>query len=182
MPLGGASEGNKLTLYNNGDDAFTAMWDAISSAKKRVWMETYILEPGVVARKTIDELTRASLRGVDVKLIYDYVGSQKLRSKDVEGLKNCGKRILELNCWSKSIQNFSFINCLGAQVIAFNPLLSWPWRIHLGFWRNHKKILVVDDNTAFTGGMNIGDQYAGPHTGGNGYLFNIILLIRKILS
>ncbi len=53
-------------------------------------METYILEPGSVARKTIQELTEAATRGVDVRLIYDYVGSQKLKDKDVESLKIAG--------------------------------------------------------------------------------------------
>jgi cardiolipin synthase len=56
-------------------------------------------------------------------------------------------------------------------VIPFNPFLSFGAQFHLWLFRNHKKILVIDQDVAFTGGMNIGDQYAGPAVGGNGYPF-----------
>jgi cardiolipin synthase len=147
LPLGGNSEGNKITLYDTGDDAFRAMWAAIDNAKHRVWLETYILEPDHIGKRTINGLIKAAKAGCDVRLIYDYIGSSKLNSIHLQPLI-----------------------AAGAQVVPFNPLLTWPWKIlHWGFFRNHRKILVVDDTVAFTGGMNIGDQYASPKIGGNGY-------------
>jgi cardiolipin synthase len=59
-------------------------------AKQRVWLETYILEAGSVADQTLQVLTDAANRGVDVKLIYDFVGSQKLKSSYLDKLKAAG--------------------------------------------------------------------------------------------
>lgn len=147
LPLGGTSTGNNLTLYNNGSDAFTDMWNSIDNAKEKVWMETYILEPDTVGQKTLHRLTEAAKRGCDVRLIYDYVGSRKITNAHLWPLRS----------W-------------GAEVVVFNPLVNWPWKIRLfGLFRNHRKILLVDDHVGYTGGMNVGDEYAGPEVGGNGF-------------
>ena len=144
LPLGGSSSGNRVTVYADGDDAFEAMWAAIASAQHSIRMETYILEPDSIGVRTMQLLGEAARRGVDVTLIYDSVGSAAL-------LTNWG--LLE-----ELAQG-------GAKVVQFNPILSWPWRRRLLF-RNHRKVLVVDERVGFTGGMNIGREYCGKRLGG----------------
>lgn len=90
-------------------------------------METYILEPDTIGKKTLDHLTNAALRGLlfippkfigcEVKLIYDYLGSQRLNETHLWKLKKAG-----------------------GNPIAFNPLFTWPWNIkHWGIFRNHRQ-------------------------------------------
>ena len=144
LPLGGSSSGNRVTVYSDGDDAFEAMWAAISSAQHSIRMESYIFEPDTIGVHTMELLGAAAQRGVDVVLIYDSVGSSAL-----------------LTDWT----HIAALAEKGAKVVQFNPILSWPWRRSLLF-RNHRKILVVDETVGFTGGMNIGKEYCGRRLGG----------------
>ena len=144
LPLGGSSSGNRVTVYADGDDAFTAMWAAIEAATQSIRMETYILEPDAIGVRTMQLLADAARRGVDVALIYDSVGSSAL-----------------LTDWT----HISALAETGAVVVQFNPILSWPWRRRFLF-RNHRKVLVVDERVGFTGGMNIGKEYCGRRLGG----------------
>lgn len=107
-------------------------------------METYILEPDRIGTKTIQHLAHAAKRGCDVKLLYDYIGSSKIGNSHVQALRQSS-----------------------GEAISFNPLWKWPW-MRWGFFRNHRKVLVVDNKVAFCGGLNIGDNYAGVSVGGNG--------------
>lgn len=137
--LGGISDGNGITLFTDGDEAFTAFLAAIDAATERVWLETYIFEPDRLGRRVLDALTRAAARGCDVALLFDAFGSPRLHHADT--------RVLEQR---------------GAAVRAFNPLLG---RRDLPLWmRDHRKILIADD-VGFSGGMNISEDYAGPRLG-----------------
>ncbi|MCC7070250.1 MAG: phosphatidylserine/phosphatidylglycerophosphate/cardiolipin synthase family protein [Deltaproteobacteria bacterium] len=144
LPLGGASDGNDVTLFFDGDSAYDAMLGAIAAATQRVWLETYIFEPDRAGRAFLNALAAAARRGVDVLLLYDVVGSPHLSDEVLRPLKEAG-----------------------AEVVAFNPL----WRGRIGarrplpfLHRDHRKILVADD-AGFCGGMNIAEDYAGPKHG-----------------
>ncbi|MBI1947498.1 MAG: phosphatidylserine/phosphatidylglycerophosphate/cardiolipin synthase family protein [Deltaproteobacteria bacterium] len=140
LPLGGASDGNDVTLFFNGDDAYDAMLGAIARAQRRVWLETYIFEPDRAGRPFLEALTAAARRGVDVVLLYDVVGSPHLTTEHVAPLVEAG-----------------------AVVVAFNPL--WRWRARLPMLhRDHRKILIADE-AGFCGGMNIAEDYAGAKYG-----------------
>jgi cardiolipin synthase len=145
--LGDFSDDNTITLFVDGDAAFTAKLAAIAAAKKRVWLETYIFADDTLGRRVRDALVDASLRGVDVMVLYDHFGSSSLKDGFFEPLTRAG-----------------------ARVVAFNPMFAW-WKRHPIalplLLRDHRKIIVVDDTTAFAGGMNISEDYAGP-TLGNG--------------
>eukprot|EP01117_Protostelium_nocturnum_P004501 TRINITY_DN1623_c0_g1_i2.p1 TRINITY_DN1623_c0_g1~~TRINITY_DN1623_c0_g1_i2.p1 ORF type:complete len:381 (-),score=46.41 TRINITY_DN1623_c0_g1_i2:93-1235(-) len=121
------------------------MWKAIKQAKKKVWLETYILEPDTVGKATMNLLIEAKNRGCDVKVLYDDLGSVHLKRKHIKAMKKAG---IEVN--------------------SFNPLFRWPFRIHnhFGMFRDHRKLLIIDDDKAFCGGMNIGSEYAGYQVGG----------------
>lgn len=142
-PLGGTSEGNLVDLFPDGDAALGAMLEAIGGAKRRVWLETYILEPDPLGARFVEALTRAAGRGCEVVLLYDAFGSPRV---DEDFLAP--------------------IRVAGGVVVAFNPF--WSWRHGIPYFvRDHRKILVVDDEIAFCGGLNLSTDYGGP-TLGNG--------------
>ena len=133
--------GNVIRLFTVGDEAFAAAHEAITTATKRVWLETYIFEPDEVGNMVRDALVDAARRGCDVALLFDRWGSPKIGT-------NYAAPIVEA----------------GGRVVAYNPAL--PWR-KLGrklapfYHRDHRKILVVDD-VGFTGGSNVSMDYGGP--------------------
>ena len=138
--VGGASEGNRLTLFTEGDEAFAVAYEAIQQAEQRVWLEMYILEPDEVGRQAVEALAEAARRGCDVILLFDRFGSARFRARHAAPIRKAGGR-----------------------VALYNPF--FPWRksgrkIAPLFHRDHRKILIVDD-VGFTGGRNISVEYGG---------------------
>lgn len=139
--LGGASEGNSVETFTDGDDLIESMWADIDTATERVWVETYILQMDRVGSRTVERLTAAAQRGCDVTLMYDALGSPRMPAAEVLKLRDAG-----------------------VKVVPFNPprLLGkgHPW------WRrNHRKITIIDGDIAYCGGMNISEDYAGARHG-----------------
>lgn len=136
-----SSPGNRLTLYTVGDQAFESAFEAIQTARERVWLETYIFEPDEVGNMARDALAHAARRGCSVILIFDRWGSPKIGMRYAEPIIEAG-----------------------GQVAIYNPLL--PWR-KLGrniapiLHRDHRKILITDD-VGFCGGANVSLDYGGP--------------------
>lgn len=123
-----------ITLLDGGAEAYPRMLAAIGSATRRVHLEVYAFEREGVGSRFISALTAAAARGVAVKVIVDGWGSI-----------------------GESRALASTLRAAGIQVRIHNPLTS----VFLGrFWRNHRKLLLVDDAVAFLGGINIGDHYA----------------------
>jgi cardiolipin synthase len=139
-PLGGASTGNRIEAFTDGDAVFEAMWAAIDGARRRVVVETYRLGDDRVGRRTLEVLTRAAQRGVEVLVVADAFGSS-LDEGRVEELEQAGGRLVE-----------------------FNPLLQLRSK-YARSTRDHRKLLVVDGETAFCGGLNLAEEYAGPEHG-----------------
>lgn len=127
------------------------MWEAIRTAKHRVWITTYILKPDAVGLKFIEELTNAAKRGVQVAFIYDHFGSFGFSESHFEELRAAGATVLCFNSIN-SIANF----------------FRFDLRSNYVLYRNHRKILVVDNDVGFCGGMNIAGDYCGEDIGGNG--------------
>ncbi len=139
--VGGASSGNRLTLYPDGDEAFAVAYEAIRRAQRRVWLETYILEHDEVGRPAIEALADAARRGCDVILLFDRFGSARIRARHTRPIWEAGGR-----------------------VAMYNPLLPWRKmgrRIAPFFYRDHRKILIADD-VGFCGGRNVSVEYGGP--------------------
>jgi cardiolipin synthase len=137
--------GCEVTVLRDGTETYPAMFDAIAAAKRSILLETYIFaadHTGERFRATLIERARA---GVTVRVIYDAVGSFGLPEAWVDELR-----------------------AAGADVIAFNPIAQWRRRFRLSH-RDHRKILVVDDVVAFTGGLNLADDYASVAEGGVGW-------------
>jgi phosphatidylserine/phosphatidylglycerophosphate/cardiolipin synthase-like enzyme len=73
------------------------------------------------------------------------------------------------------------LTSLGATVIPYHPLnAEWPWRWSLSFLhRNHRKLLLVDDDVAYCGGMNLSKDYGGTIVGGNNYFGDVKVKVNK---
>ena len=145
IPLGNVSINNTLNIFNDGDSFFEELWMDISNAKNEILFETYIMEPDYVALKTIDMLTEAANKGVKVVLIIDGFGCNKMNSKHFEKLKQAGGVVLTYNETSLAKAFEIFVE---------------KWSLPFVFWyRNHKKIIIIDDKMAYTGGMNVTNEY-----------------------
>ncbi|MFS4416449.1 cardiolipin synthase [Maribacter sp. 2307ULW6-5] len=129
------SPGNELTPLKNGPATFTAIFEAMESAKKFIHIQYYIFEEGELADRFLSILQRKTKEGVEVRFMYDGLGSNTLSKTYIGLLKEAG------------VQIYGFLP------IRFGRLLS---SIN---YRNHRKIVVVDGSTAFTGGINVSDKY-----------------------
>lgn len=130
--------GNKVTLLHDGPQTMNAMMQAIGAAKDHVNLETYIFDQDEVGLKFADLLIARQRAGVQVNIIYDSVGTIATPQAFFEKMRAAGIRLLAFN--------------------PVNPLkLKGPWEPNN---RDHRKILVVDGTVAFTGGVNISNDYA----------------------
>lgn len=124
--------GNSIIPLKNGDNAYPAMLAAIAGASHSVHLSTYIFDGDATGRSFTAALKSAASRGVEVRVIVDSLGEKYSRPTARKLLKDSRVKIGR-----------------------FLPLSQGGY-VNL---RNHRKILVVDGHTAFTGGMNIGDRH-----------------------
>ncbi|HWN07035.1 MAG TPA: phospholipase D-like domain-containing protein [Steroidobacteraceae bacterium] len=128
--------GNLVANLENGAQIFPAMLDAIRQAQKTVNFETYIYWSGDIGREFVAALTERARAGVEVQVLMDWVGSQKMDPALLEELE-----------------------VAGVTVERYHPL-KW---YHLARMNNrtHRKLLVVDGRIGFTGGVGIADNWDG---------------------
>src|SRR5579863_5739377 len=133
--------GNAIEPLENGENAFPRMLSAIAGARQSVWLATYIFETDRVGRQFIDALAAAAARGVEVRVLIDGVG--------------------EWYSWPHVVP---VLRRSGVQAARFLPPRLVPPRLALNL-RNHRKLLVVDGEIAFLGGMNLGGREVGKPAG-----------------
>lgn len=121
--------------YKSGEEMFDAMLEAMQQAKQFIFMEYFILEEGVMLNQMLDILEDKVKEGVVVRVIYDDVGS--IQTLPSNFLKKMETRNIPCE--------------------VFNPFL--PVMSVVLNNRDHRKILVVDGEIGFTGGINIADEY-----------------------
>lgn len=137
--------GNAVVPLRGGGETFPAMLAAIAAAQRTVVFETYIIEPDETGERFADALIERAQAGVAVRFLYDGVGGFNLPDTYVERLRAGGVKVRE-----------------------FHPVA--PWRERFGWaHRDHRKIVVVDDEIGFTGGLNISNDYAAEEQGGSGW-------------
>jgi cardiolipin synthase A/B len=129
--------GNEARILIDGPATFNAMFAAVKSARDHINLETYIFDDGAIGERLAGLLMKKVSQGVAVNILYDSVGSIKTPAEFFERLKASGINVCEFN--------------------PINPLKGRGWRINN---RDHRKILVVDGKTAFTGGINISGVYS----------------------
>ncbi|MFF4305244.1 phosphatidylserine/phosphatidylglycerophosphate/cardiolipin synthase family protein [Streptomyces sp. NPDC001601] len=131
-----ATEGNDLLPLRNGDEIFPAMLGAIRSARHTIDMMTFVYWRGQIAHDFAAALAARARAGVRVRLLLDGFGAQKIE-----------QRLLDL------------MDAAGVQVAWFRkPVLLSPFKQN---HRCHRKALVVDEETAFTGGVGIAQEWCG---------------------
>lgn len=128
--------GNRVEDFENGDEIFPAMLEAIDGATRTITFETYIYWSGDIGQKFADALSRKARGGVRVHLVVDWAGSIKMEQALLKEMKDAGVRI-EM----------------------YRPL-RWYNLTRLNN-RTHRKLLVVDGKVGFTGGVGIADQWTG---------------------
>nr|WP_050815174.1 phospholipase D-like domain-containing protein [Streptomyces zinciresistens] len=131
-----ATEGNELVVLRNGDEIFPAMLGAIRGAEHTIDMMTFVYWRGQIAHDFASALAERARAGVRVRLLLDGFGA-----KEIEG------RLLEL------------MTQAGVQVAWFRkPVWLSPFKQN---HRCHRKALVIDEDTAFTGGVGIAQEWCG---------------------
>jgi cardiolipin synthase len=128
--------GNSISLQFDGPVMFDAWLEAISGAKRYVHFENYILRNDAVGRVFRDVLVEKAGQGVEIRLLYDWLG-----------------------CWATPLRYWRPFRRAGIEVRAFNrPCLRDPYGV---FQRDHRKLVVVDGEVAFAGGFCVGQEWAG---------------------
>ncbi len=122
-----------VCTYRDGAAAFSAMLQAVAEARNEVLLETYILRDDRLGVAVREALTLAAGRGVRVSVLADALGS-----------------------WTTRDAFWDALTTSGVTVRFFHRLWHHPLSAHR---RDHRKLLVVDRTVAFTGGMNIGEEY-----------------------
>jgi cardiolipin synthase len=129
--------GNALMVFHETELAYNALLDAIAAARHYVHLEYFIFRSDATGCRLLDLLAHKAKEGVEVRLLYDAMGSLHLKGRSLRPLLGSGGQ--------------------AAAFLPLNPLHSLI-RVNL---RNHRKITIVDGRIGFTGGMNIGDDYLG---------------------
>ncbi len=129
-----STRGNHFELLINGECTFDAIHAAIDSAKDYILVQFYIIRDDDQGKRLEKSLLAAAARGVRISVLYDDVGSSKLKR------------------WVKSLSSN------GVNVRAFKRSRGPRNRFRINF-RNHRKIVIVDGKVGFVGGLNIGDEY-----------------------
>lgn len=128
-------ESSDTTYFPTGEDKFKAMLEELEKAKRFIFLEYFIIDEGVMWDSILDILVRKAAEGVDVRVVYDDVGC--LLTLPYKYDRELEKKGLKCRVFNK-----------------FRPILSAKMNN-----RDHRKILVIDGNTAFTGGVNLADEY-----------------------
>ncbi len=126
---------NRIKLLINGEEKFPEVMDAIRKAEHHIHLEYYIYEQDQIGKELIELLIAKANEGVEVRFIYDDFGSPAIKKKIEKKMTEAGI----------SVHPFSKVH--------FYLLAN---RIN---YRNHRKIIVIDGQTGFVGGINVSDKY-----------------------
>lgn len=126
---------NRVKLLINGEEKFPEMMETLRNAKHHIHIEYYIYEKGEICDQVNEILIKKAAEGVKVRFIYDDFGSPTINRKFVTRMKKAGIEIFPF----QKVRFILFANRLN--------------------YRNHRKIIVIDGQTAFTGGINVSDKY-----------------------
>lgn len=137
------TENNEIEIFTNGADKFRSLKKDLIRARKSIYLQYYIFSDDKIGTEISDILIGKAREGVEVKVIYDHVGSFSAKSKFFRRMQENGI----------DVHPFFRVN--------FPQLAN---RIN---WRNHRKLVVIDRETGYIGGMNIADRYVyGGNNGG----------------
>lgn len=126
---------NTVKLLVNGEEKFKEVLDAMEKAKDHIHIEYYIFEQDDIGSTIIDLMVKKALEGVEVRFIYDDFGSPAIKKKLERKMRDAGVEVYPFH----KVHFFLLANRL--------------------YYRNHRKIIVIDGQTGFVGGINVADKY-----------------------
>ena len=126
---------NRIQVLNNGEETFPALFQALENARKFIHLEYYIIAEGRLTTRLKEILLRKAREGVEIRIIYDDVGS-----------------------WGLSKEFIREVRKAGIQIYPFLPVRFHHFANKANY-RNHRKIAVIDGDVGFVGGLNIADRY-----------------------
>ncbi len=127
--------GNEVTTYTNGEIKFKSLLEDIKNAKEFIHIQYYIFRFDDLGETIINELRKRALEGVEVRLLYDAMGSRRINKKTLKYLNDCG-----------------------IKVSVFFPAFFKHINLRVNY-RNHRKIVVIDGEIGYVGGFNVGNEY-----------------------
>lgn len=126
---------NKIQILQNGSEKFPVLMEDLRNAKEFIHMEYFIWRVDALTQEIKSILMKKASEGVEVRILYDAIGSIFLKKNYLEELRGAG------------VQIYPYFNFLS------------PWKVHTLNYRNHRKIVIIDGKTGYTGGMNMGQEY-----------------------
>ncbi|WP_046175685.1 cardiolipin synthase [Domibacillus indicus] len=133
--------GNKVDVLTNGEETFPAILEAIRHAEHHIHIQYYIFRDDEISTQIRDALIERAKANVHVRFLVDGLGCSSLPASFLKPLREAG-----------------------GEAYAFDSIVS-PWLTRTANLRNHRKMVVVDGHTGFTGGLNVGEEYLSntPH-------------------
>ena len=128
---------NEIEIFIDGNQKFDSLLEDIASATHHIHLVYYIVRDDDLGRRLIHALTERAKQGIEVKFIYDHIGSSRLT-----------KRF------------FAEFIAAGGEAVAFFPSKIPYLNLKINY-RNHRKLVIIDGTIGYIGGFNIGDEYLG---------------------
>jgi phosphatidylserine/phosphatidylglycerophosphate/cardiolipin synthase-like enzyme len=126
---------NTVDIQTKPEEFFNSLKDSLRNAEKNINMLFYIFRDDDIGKEIIDILVERANAGVEVRFLYDAMGSRTLSDKGIQKLKSAG---IKTSSFFPSILKYININAN---------------------YRNHRKIVVIDNEIGYVGGFNVGDEY-----------------------
>lgn len=131
---------NRADVLTNGVETFDSIIKALSKAKHHIHMEYFIIRDDNIGNIIKNILIEKAKSGIEVRVIYDSVGSWKLKKEYTQSLKEAG-----------------------VEIYPFFPVIFPVLSRELNY-RNHRKVIIIDGKIGYLGGLNIGDEYLGDNS------------------
>lgn len=149
---------NNFDYYSPGEKGFPVLLSELKKAKKYIFMEYFIIEEGIMFNSILDILKEKVKEGVECRVMYDDMGS--------------------LHTLPKSYANI--LESYGIKAVTFNKVT--PFLSTIMNNRDHRKILIIDGKVAFSGGINLADEYINKKVVHGKWLDNIIRVKGKAVD
>ncbi len=131
------TQNNEIEIFTEGNAKFDSLLKSIEAAEHHIHLQTYIIQKDELGRQVMEALTKKAQQGVQVRVLYDDIGSRTLNDRFFRPFTEAG----------------------GLRA-AFFPSKIPYFNLRVNY-RNHRKIVIIDGKIGYIGGFNIGDEYVG---------------------
>ncbi len=131
------TQNNKVQIFTDGYDKFRTLLTDIMEAKDHIHLVYYIMRNDELGNELLNKLVKKAEEGVEIRVLYDAMGSRRLPRKF-----------------------FDPLIAAGGNVSAFFPAIIPHLNLQVNY-RNHRKLVIIDGDIGYIGGFNIGDEYLG---------------------